>query len=653
MPFAGYADFDDCVAKNSDKSDPKAYCATIMRAVEKITRTENGRPDKAWWDDCVSSVSKNPDVTDPDALCGWIWFHQRGESVRRHPDFEKIHKQFSAYDDGETRYYTWIKALNLDETTSYMNNATNRERFDWTQRHVDFQMWREDRDAKYWKVEAGFPLESMNMNVYTLEECQESARTLAHKTVNLNHKHILPTVEIPAAKFEDGVVEAVLRVPRTLKCPFCEKDKTINELIEEGKIVNVSLEAVCTLQSDDPHKCEGQEFTGLSLLTTQSLPGIPLTRLMPLENIMVEALQTSTPNQKIGEKRMKVKAIVKEQAETPPQECPEGEIWDSEAEKCIPKLQEVTLSKDASSRTPQPNPHDDMTIIDTALTAGEPNPVRTVTTTEPKTVTSIQGPTLRTVEVPPLGASPAPDSNTFMTSGVQMPVFQMPKENIKEQNEPTHPPTYDDKGVESDTSQPKPTQSPTEPSKTSAPKRDYTETPEGAPATLPHTKSLDKVAVGTSPWEALPSLEERAARVHAELKAKSAEDQTLAWELKHNEVYQKLTELNGRHKDLKEMYDKIATKNYDLQQLNFQLQRKYEEQCAKATDTEERFGKLNRTYEEIHRKYNDSLETNLNLSQKLTQANEDYLTIAQQKEQIDEKLKIARINAKKTLRLKI
>ena len=34
-PFAGYKDFADCVAKNKSKSDPKAYCATIMRKVEK------------------------------------------------------------------------------------------------------------------------------------------------------------------------------------------------------------------------------------------------------------------------------------------------------------------------------------------------------------------------------------------------------------------------------------------------------------------------------------------------------------------------------------------------------------------------------------------------------------------------------------------
>lgn len=33
-PFAGYTDMDDCIAKNQDKEDPAAYCATIMRAVE-------------------------------------------------------------------------------------------------------------------------------------------------------------------------------------------------------------------------------------------------------------------------------------------------------------------------------------------------------------------------------------------------------------------------------------------------------------------------------------------------------------------------------------------------------------------------------------------------------------------------------------------
>lgn len=33
MPFAGYKDFADCVAKNQDKKNPKAYCAFIARKV--------------------------------------------------------------------------------------------------------------------------------------------------------------------------------------------------------------------------------------------------------------------------------------------------------------------------------------------------------------------------------------------------------------------------------------------------------------------------------------------------------------------------------------------------------------------------------------------------------------------------------------------
>ena len=36
-PFGGYESFEDCVAKNKDKEDPEAYCATIKRKVEEAT----------------------------------------------------------------------------------------------------------------------------------------------------------------------------------------------------------------------------------------------------------------------------------------------------------------------------------------------------------------------------------------------------------------------------------------------------------------------------------------------------------------------------------------------------------------------------------------------------------------------------------------
>src|SRR3989304_2772720 len=33
-PFAGYDDFDACVAANGDKADPRGYCATVKARVE-------------------------------------------------------------------------------------------------------------------------------------------------------------------------------------------------------------------------------------------------------------------------------------------------------------------------------------------------------------------------------------------------------------------------------------------------------------------------------------------------------------------------------------------------------------------------------------------------------------------------------------------
>ena len=45
-PFAGYDDFDDCVSKNQDKGDPKAFCAVIMRKVEEANKQYSDDEDK-------------------------------------------------------------------------------------------------------------------------------------------------------------------------------------------------------------------------------------------------------------------------------------------------------------------------------------------------------------------------------------------------------------------------------------------------------------------------------------------------------------------------------------------------------------------------------------------------------------------------------
>ena len=40
MPFGEYESFEDCVAKNSDKEDPEAYCATIKRDLEGAAKPQ-------------------------------------------------------------------------------------------------------------------------------------------------------------------------------------------------------------------------------------------------------------------------------------------------------------------------------------------------------------------------------------------------------------------------------------------------------------------------------------------------------------------------------------------------------------------------------------------------------------------------------------
>jgi len=52
MPFGEYENFEDCVAKNQDKEDPEAYCATIKRAIEGDKPRKIGF-DKATLDDKI------------------------------------------------------------------------------------------------------------------------------------------------------------------------------------------------------------------------------------------------------------------------------------------------------------------------------------------------------------------------------------------------------------------------------------------------------------------------------------------------------------------------------------------------------------------------------------------------------------------------
>lgn len=344
MPFAGYTDFADCVAKNSGKSDPAAYCATIKRSVE-------------------------------------------GEAIR-HIDFSKILAQFrSRYgpEQGDSEYYRWIGKMGVDETKYY--GFGMKESFKWLQKHVNFNIWKQDKTAKYWKVEAAFPVESMNRNVYEKRELELAGRTLKGKPVNLNHKGTISNVSIESSQYEDGPVETVLRVPLTAST----NGKLVNSMIESDEIVNVSIEA-----EGEFGGTSGLTFSGLALLTKNVLPGIPLTRIMPLEAIMNEAFNpTSDPSH--FRQVIKIK-MVNEQEEVPknvdqtdhvkPDEkgqCPEGYTLNSKTMTCQ-KNQPDPERVYSTSHTPK-----DLETSETKTLVGTPAAVETSRTGESvKEVNSLQ-----------------------------------------------------------------------------------------------------------------------------------------------------------------------------------------------------------------------------------------------------------------------
>jgi len=211
----------------------------------------------------------------------------------RNSDFEKIYQAFmwryckdkKECEEGKRVYYAWLNKLGLDDTKPYQKP---QEKFSWTKSYLQFL--KEDEKAKYFKVEALFPLSSMNDNMYTEDELLQAARSLVGKTVDLNHTdEKLPEVTIYDAQYEDDCVECLLKV---------EKESKALKLIEKGEILQVSIEADClrgTEQTPEGNVCKGLVFTGLALLTKDVLPGVPLTRIMPVESI-VESFQVMVKN---------------------------------------------------------------------------------------------------------------------------------------------------------------------------------------------------------------------------------------------------------------------------------------------------------------------------------------------------------------------
>jgi hypothetical protein len=592
----------------------------------------------------------------PESSAWAICRSQLGETYR-HPDFEKIYRQFLTVEDGENRYYNWISALNLDETRNYANSM--KEQFNWIKRHVDFNLWKEDSRSKYWKVEAGFPLTSMNENVYTEDELLRSARTIKGQIVNVNHKYSLPTVEILAGEYENGVVECVLRVPKSLQCPVCSENKTVNDLIESNGIVNVSLEASCAYAPSEFGKCEGMYFTGLSLLTKDTLPGIPLTRLMPLEHIMVEALQSST-----GKRKMKKKIVMEILEDTIADErCPEGQIRNPETGKCEP------VASDNSS---------EMQTVD--ITPMEPKPSMEPDENgqcEPGYMLNSIGKCVPTEEC---GEGKHWDANANDGQGGCVDDTP-PKVEHPETAVGTPAASREDVLTDAPTEVPTPEEQPPVTGTTKIPAEIPAageqpaatgDSPEVAPSMKPNAPSDVKPASphdcpdgyhyepdATPPCVPNQPIVERVARIKAENRAKNAEEIAANWELHYVKLNEQHQKLSGANQEQSRTIRQLQQQSQDLNEKRVKLQGELNEEQretgrlhSQIRSMQDQLDKLKNHSDELSKKYQNAVAINLELSRKNVKANEDYLEVATKNEYLEAQLKKAKDIGKKIYRIK-
>ena len=301
----------------------------------------------------------------------------------RHPDFERIYRAFmkrycgspdKECEKGKQVYYAWLNKLGLDDTKPY---RIPQEKFQWAK--SIFNLIKQDEKAKYYKVEALFPIVSMNRNVYTEEELIRAARTLIGKPVNLNHEsHTLKGVQIIDAEYEDGAVEVLLRV---LKTAGRGLGVNICDMIDKGEIVHVSIEAACRsrpLQKIDGEVgfgCEGLVFTGLALLTKDTLPGVPLTRIEPVERIIENFKLTIQGEENMSEKEKENKEKIEETEK-------EAETAEAPKEEVQPQTEVYSIVEPQTTTDASNDPTVTVETIDTIDT--------TISITEPTTTDSLR-----------------------------------------------------------------------------------------------------------------------------------------------------------------------------------------------------------------------------------------------------------------------
>jgi hypothetical protein len=543
----------------------------------------------------------------------------------RSQDFERIHIEFCDYykdkSKGDREYYDWINALSLDESKPY---GEAKESFQWAKTML--RSLREDAENKYYGVLVGLPIMSMNGNIYHERDLIAAALSLKGKHPSLNHKDAFwfneanryGVLTVVDAKYEDGAVEAVLQVPKSAVCPICD-GASMTSLIDNQHIVNVSLEG----RNNGAFEFTDPPFT---LLTSTVLPGIPLARIKPLEKIMSEAFHSTIST---GKKRM-IKATLKED-----------------------KNQNIS--------------NDNTTVNTNTLTTDLRGTWGTPLTTDAalRTNTSNMNKTVA------LGDSPA--DKVFKQTEEACPEGTQWNMETGKCEPMTDKPMMTDKPVECSNCKPK--------EENTAPKFNMDMPLSGPTKNSPPDFNIPKVGKlpnsddntywagkapvepsimqGTRPpLEMLPSLEERKAAIIANQKANNFEVKAIEWEQKHDEIYKKYEQLLGMYKQLdltcKQAHEakEEATRtmhNADVDRQKYE--RLFGDEAGNRRKIEMQLQDTQQQLNGISKKYNEALGINLELSKKLTSANEEYLGIAKKLESTEEAFGRAKNEAKRITRI--
>jgi hypothetical protein len=536
--------------------------------------------------------------------------------LERHRDFEKIRTEFISYYKSEAKgsdeYYKWLHALGLNEGHSY---GMSQESFQWAK--DDIRFFAEDAENKYYKVLVAFPLKSMNGNVYKERNLIAAAMSLKGCHPSINHKDefwLSPEnklnkwgeATVTGAKYEDGAVEAMLKVPKTTLCPVCGYGEPLYKMIDEHKIVNVSLEG----QTVGPDH-EGFQFNekGFTLLTSNILPGIPLARIFPMESY-IPFLQSSTNKRTIKIVGMNQKMTEKQ--------CPDG--YHTENGQCVkdPVFNKQTdpdgtkeaawiaqtkgfSSKGGTPYIPRQSADDDVKVGSVAKQNGEfpLGGARIEATEECKAFGK------KTEEVNPL-------------SGVDTSKVYIPSSLNLQNNHGVKPQMAGTKSV-------------------------------GGLVNMP-----DNSGEATIQGESIPQL--KVALLQAEHKITALNEEKVFFNAKLEEAYGTINMQRGTIQTLTTQVERAekAVTAANNEKIAFATENKtFSRNLEDITESRDHYRKqyeaVVKAKEELEAKYRTQLGTNLALEQKLTQTNEEYLAVSQKAEKAEDQLKhVHRITNVKT-----